>query len=85
MRTNTSLNLTYQNKERHNQPTILHTHTTVNLHIKNQSKIIISNANKKASYRTSTSNGKNKHSDTSPIINKILLMITIIMRPTTKI
>ena len=60
MRTNTSLNLTYQNKERHNQPTILHTPTTVNFNNNNQSKIIMSKANKNQRTIRPVSNGKKR-------------------------
>ena len=56
IRTNTSMTLNCNNKEVHNKPTIHHTFTTVNLHNKNQPKVIMSNANKRSSYRTSTSN-----------------------------
>ena len=58
MRTNTSMTLNYNNKELHNKPTIHHTFTTVNLHNKNQPKVIMSSANKRSSCRTSTSNSK---------------------------
>ena len=85
MRTNSNMNLNYNNKEIHNQPTIPYTPTTINLNNKNQPKIIMSNINKNQRTARLHRTVQNKHSITSPIINKIILLTTIIMQPTTKI
>ena len=84
MRTNNSMNLTYNNKEINNQTTISNTPTNVNPNNITKPKIIMNTANEKSMYRKHIPNGK-KQTQYFPNTKQKILLTTGVMTPTTKL